>query len=76
MRSLAPWRKPASPRPPVEHKRVWASVQNDPEAVLEEAFREALRRDPKGQKNWVGLVDGNQTQLDLLCSRSSRASIR
>lgn len=66
VRTLAPWHEPAPPRPPVEHKRVWASVQKDPEAVIEEAFREALRRDPNRQKNWVGLVDGNQTQLDLL----------
>ena len=66
VRSLAPWHEPAAPRPPVEHKRVWASVEKDPEAVLAEAFQEALRRDPQRQKNWVGLVDGNQTQLDLL----------
>jgi len=66
VRSLAPWNEPAAPRPPVEHKRVWASLEKEPEAVLEEAFREALRRDPQRQKNWVGLVDGNKTQLDLL----------
>jgi hypothetical protein len=34
--------------------------------VLEEAFHEGLRRDPARQKTWVGLVDGNPTQLDLL----------
>ena len=66
VRSLAPWHEPAAPRPPVEHKRVWASLEKDPAAVLAEAFREALRRDPQRQKNWVGLVDGNQNQLDLL----------
>lgn len=66
VRSLAPRHEPAAPRPPVEHKRVWASLEKGPEAVLEEAFQEALRRDPQRQKNWVGLVDGNKTQLDLL----------
>jgi hypothetical protein len=66
VRSMAPLNEPAPPRPPVEHKRVWASVEKEPEAVLEEAFREGLRRDPARQKHWVGLVDGNKTQLDLL----------
>jgi hypothetical protein len=34
--------------------------------VLGEAFREARRRDPDGQKRWVALVDGNESQLDIL----------
>lgn len=72
----APWHASAPPRPPVEHKRVWASVQKDPEEVLEEAFREALRRDPKGRKNWVGLVDGNQTRLDLLKKLSRKHEVK
>jgi hydroxypyruvate isomerase len=64
--SLAPLHEAAPARPPVEHKRVWASLEKSPEEVLEEAFREALRRDPGRQKTWVGLVDGNATQLTLL----------
>jgi hypothetical protein len=76
VRSLAPWHEPAAPRPPVEHKRVWASVEKDPEAVLAEAFQEALRRDPQRQKNWVGLVDGNQTQLDLLKKLSRQHQVK
>ena len=55
---------PARPRP--ECKRVWASLAEEPDAVLREAFREARRRDPDGQKRWVALVDGNETQLDIL----------
>ena len=65
VRSLAPLHEPAPARPPVEHKRVWASLQKTPEEVIEEAFREGLRRDPGGHKTWVGLVDGNATQLEL-----------
>ena len=65
-RCLAPLHEPAPARPPVEHKRVWASLEKTPEEVLEEAFREGLRRDPGRQKTWVGLVDGNATQLELL----------
>ena len=55
---------PARPRP--ERKRVWASLAQEPEAVLREAFREARRRDPDGQKRWVALVDGNEPQLAIL----------
>lgn len=55
---------PDRPRP--ERKRVWASLAQEPDAVLREAFREARRRDPDGQKRWVALVDGNEPQLDIL----------
>lgn len=66
VRTLAPYHEPPSARPTVEHKRVWASLEKSPQEVLEETFCEGLRRDPGRQKTWVGLVDGNQTQLDLL----------
>lgn len=55
---------PARPRP--EHKRVWASLAQSPEAVIREMFDEAARRDRKGQKRWVALVDGNLPQIDHL----------
>lgn len=65
-RTLAPVHEAAPARPPVENKRVWASLEKTPEEVLEDAFQEGLRRDPDRQKTWVGLVDGNATQLKLL----------
>src|SRR5713101_8282835 len=49
-----------------KHKRVWASLAQSPEAVIREMFDEAARRDPKGQKRWVALVDGNLPQIDHL----------
>lgn len=55
---------PARPRP--EHKRVWASLAQSPEAVIREMCDEAARRDPQGQKRWVALVDGNLPQIDHL----------
>jgi hypothetical protein len=55
---------PARPRP--EHKRVWASLAQSPEAVIRAMFDEAARRDPKRQKCWVALVDGNLPQIDHL----------
>jgi hypothetical protein len=62
--SAVPQKGPTRPRP--EHKRVWASLAQTPEAVIREMFEEAGCRDPKGQKCWVALVDGNLPQLDHL----------
>jgi hypothetical protein len=59
-----PQKEPTRPRP--EHKRVWASLAQAPEAVIKEMFAEAARRDRKGQKRWVALVDGNLPQIDHL----------
>ena len=55
-----------TPRPLPEHKRVWASLEKEPEQVIAEAFDEAERRDPNHEKQWVALVDGNNTQIDIL----------
>jgi hypothetical protein len=62
--SALPQKGPTRPQP--EHKRVWASLAQSPEAVIREMFEEAARRDPKGQKCWVALVDGNLPQIDHL----------
>ena len=53
-------------RPRPENKRVWASVEREPEQVINEIFKEAQARDPQHKKQWVGLVDGNPKQLRLL----------
>lgn len=53
-------------RPRPEHKRVWASLERTPEEVITAMFDEAEHRDPRRQKTWVALVDGNLTQLDVL----------
>jgi hypothetical protein len=55
---------PRRPRP--EHKRVWASLAQTPEAVITAMFDEAVHRDPRGRKQWVALVDGNLPQIDHL----------
>ena len=53
-------------RPCARNKRVWASVKRAPEAVTEEVFQEALRRDPSMQHPWVILVDGDEHQLERI----------
>jgi hypothetical protein len=53
-------------RPRPEQKRVWASLKKEPEQVIADAFDEANRRDPNHEKHWIALVDGNNTQIDIL----------
>jgi hypothetical protein len=62
-------------RPRPENKRVWASVERPPEVVIAEAFAEAEGRDPQHNKLWVGLVDGNETQLRLLKERAAQSGV-
>ena len=75
LRCLAPQNEPEKPdRPRPESKRVWASLEKAPEELIQEAFREARRRDPEGRKRWVALVDGNERQLEIFkkCFRKER----
>jgi hypothetical protein len=53
-----------TPKPRARNKRVWASLRRDAQAVTEEVFQEALRRDPQKRRPWVMLVDGQPQQLD------------
>jgi hypothetical protein len=53
-------------RPRPEQKRVWASLEKEPEQVITDAFDEASRRDPNHKKHWIALVDGNNAQIDIL----------
>jgi hypothetical protein len=53
-------------RPKVRHKRVWASVEREPQAVIEETFLEARARDPRHTRQWAALVDGNKDQLAII----------
>jgi hypothetical protein len=45
------------------NKRVWASVQRTASAVIDDAFAEALRRDPARRWRWIVLLDGQRDQL-------------
>jgi hypothetical protein len=55
---------PVRPRP--QNKRVFAHVDRPAEQVLEDAFVEALHRDPERNKRWSGLVDGNAWQIETM----------
>jgi hypothetical protein len=62
-------------RPPVRNKRVWASVEHDPQVVIDEAFREAEARDPKHRRIWVVLLDGNKDQLALTKAAAKKLGV-
>ena len=51
---------------PARNKRVWASVERDAVNVIEEAFKEALQRDPKQLRQWVVLIDGHPAQRKMI----------
>ena len=53
-------------RPRPVAKRAWASLEHEPAEVIAEAMLEAERHDPERVKRWVVLVDGAETQLDLV----------
>jgi len=61
-----PRRAPQRPRPRPVSKRVWASVEQEVEDVVEEMFLEAQSRDPDHRREWVVVVDGNDHQLRLV----------
>jgi hypothetical protein len=63
-------------RPRPSDKRVWASVEKSPRAVIREAFTEALRRDPERQRTWVVLVDGDPKQLRAVKAEARRAGVK
>jgi hypothetical protein len=50
-------------RPEVRNKRVWASLRQEPSEVIEQMFAEAERRDPRHERTWLVLVDGQEAQL-------------
>jgi hypothetical protein len=53
-------------RPKAKNKRVWGSVEEDMEHVIQELIEEALRRDPNQKRPWVMLVDGHVQQLKII----------
>ena len=54
------------PAPKATGKRVTASVADDAAEVVGRVFDEAERRDPRHQRTWVALVDGNNHQIDRI----------
>lgn len=65
--------KKGKPREPqARNKWLTASVTDDIPAVIAAAFDEAERRDPAHQREWVVLIDGNNTQIDAVTAEAGR----
>ena len=58
-------RDPA-PGPVATNKWLTASIVKDAGTVIDQVLDEAQRRDPKHQRTWVALVDGNNHQIQRI----------
>jgi len=74
VRAVPDERSALRPRP--EHKRLFASIDQEPARVVEEMFQEALRRDPERSKTWAVLVDGSPSQLKLVKAAARRHGVK
>ncbi len=72
---LRPEDGPAAPRPRPDGKRVWASLEKDPGDVIDEAFLDALSRDPGRERKWVVLVDGNKDHIKHVRAAARRHGV-
>lgn len=62
-------------RPRPTSKRVWASIEHSPQRVIDDAFDEAVRRDPDLRRRWVVLVDGNRDQFRRITHAAQRVGV-
>jgi hypothetical protein len=58
------------PAPTATAKWLTAGVVEDAAQVLTRVFDEAQRRDPRHQRTWVALVDGNNHQIDRISAEA------
>lgn len=70
-----PRQVPAPPRPSPDGKRVWASVEQEVEDVVDAMFLEAESRDPQRDLEWVVVVDGNEQQIRLVQQAAKAAGV-
>jgi len=62
-------------RPRPLDKRVFGSIAKSASRVIDEGFREALARDPKRERRWVVLLDGNDGQIRAVLRAAKRARV-
>ncbi|MCA1682297.1 MAG: ISKra4 family transposase, partial [Actinobacteria bacterium] len=70
--------RPADPAPGPQARNKWltASVTDDAADVIGAVLDEAQRRDPDHARCWVGLVDGNNHQIQTLTTEAKRHGVR
>ena len=64
------------PRPRPEYKRVWASITNEPKAIVAAAFDEASARDPDHKKRWFVVVDGDRKLKRWVLAEARRRDVQ
>ena len=64
------------PAPAAKHKWLSASVTDNAATVVASMFQEAERRDPKHQRRWIGLVDGNKHQIDRINAEAKARKLK
>ena len=65
--------KPREPQ--ARGKWLTASVTDDIPAVISSAFGEGERRDPGHQREWVVLIDGNNTQIEAVTAEAESRGV-
>jgi hypothetical protein len=64
-----------APGPTATNKWLVASVVQDAQAVVSQAFDEAERRDAAHKRTWLALVDGNNHQIDRIRAEAADRDI-
>jgi hypothetical protein len=82
---IIPTRRPTSsgqqgrpartPGPVVTGKWLHANVTDDIPPVITAMFDEAERRDPRHERTWVALVDGNRQQIDTIRAQATARKV-
>jgi hypothetical protein len=72
---LDPDQQPKGKRPRAQNKRTWARVEADQGTVIEQAFEEAVRRDPDQKMRWVVLTDGQEDLLRQVYAAAKRYKV-
>ena len=73
--ATAPGKKGKRREPQARGKWLTASVTDDIPAVIAAAFDEAERRDPGHSREWVVLIDGNNTQIEAVTAEAAARGI-
>jgi len=72
---LRPVQSVGKPRPKAHDKRVWASIEKEPQHVIATMFDEAERQDPLHHRHWVVLVDGDRYQIADIENEAARRGV-
>jgi len=67
---------PRPPGPRAAGKWLTASVAADAAGVVAAAFAEADRRDPRGQRTWIALADGNKDQIRHIQAQAAARGVQ